>query len=177
MSSNALSTASFKDRWDALAPRERRWVAGAAVLVAAALLWWIAIAPALATLRLAQVQHQQLDAQLQQMQTLKSQAVALQSQPKMAAEEARRALDALLKQNLGNAAQTVSAGDRVTVTLKAVSGDVLAQTLTQARVNARVLPVEVKLVKSLVAPVNPGTAGAASGALWDGSVVFKFSTP
>jgi general secretion pathway protein M len=95
----------------------------------------------------------------------------------MAAEEARRALDALLKQNLGNAAQTVSAGDRVTVTLKAVSGDVLAQTLTQARVNARVLPVEVKLVKSLVAPVSPGATGAASGALWDGSVVFKFSTP
>jgi general secretion pathway protein M len=174
MNANTLASASFKDRWDALAPRERRWVTGASVLVAAALVWWIAIGPALATLRLAQVQHRQLDAQLQQMQMLQSQAAALLSQPKMAVEDARRALDALLKQNLGNAAQIMSAGDRVTVTLKAVSGDALAQILTQARVNARVLPVEVKLVKSFAAP---GAANNAGGALWDGSVVFKFSTP
>jgi hypothetical protein len=53
--------------------------------VALALLWWIALAPALRTLAAAPAEHAQLDAQLQQMATLQNRAKALQSQPRLPA--------------------------------------------------------------------------------------------
>ena len=68
----------LRQRWEALAAREQRLVIGASVVVLAASLWWIALGPALASLRLAKSQHPQLDAQLQQMQSLKAQAAALE---------------------------------------------------------------------------------------------------
>ena len=71
----------LKARWAALEARERRLVIAAATLVALALLWWIALAPALRTLSAAPAEHAQLDAQLQQMATLQNRAKALQSQP------------------------------------------------------------------------------------------------
>jgi general secretion pathway protein M len=148
-------------RWDALAPRERRLVLVASALVAAALLWWLALGPALATLRASAERHNQLDAQLQQMQVLKARAVALLAQPKMAAEDSRRALEAGVKQALGASAQLQVAGGRATVTLKGASADALAQWLVQARINARSAPAEVRLVKSA------GSPG------WDGTVVIN----
>ena len=58
----------------ALAQRERRWVLACLAIVLVALLWWVAIAPALATLKSAAQAHRQLDEQLQTMQSLASQA-------------------------------------------------------------------------------------------------------
>ena len=51
-------------------------------------------------------------------------------------------------------------GERVTVTLKGVSADALAQWLVQARLNARALPSEAHWVRS-----GPGT--------WDGTLVLN----
>jgi len=62
----------LRARWAALAMRERQMVGGAIALVALALLWWIALAPALRTLAAAPAEHAQLDAQLQQMATLQN---------------------------------------------------------------------------------------------------------
>ncbi len=149
-------------RWDALADRERRLLLGAAVLIGLALVWWVLLAPALGTLRTAVAQNPQLDVQLQQMQALKAQALALQSQPKMATDEARRTLEALVKQRLAGTAQMALVGDQVTVTLKGTSADALAQWLVQARTNARAVPREVRLVKA-----DPKNGVAA----WDGTVV------
>ena len=67
----------LRQRWQTVSPREQRLVVAALLLVLVALLWWLAIAPALATLRSAQSQRQQLDSQLQQMQRLQVQAQAL----------------------------------------------------------------------------------------------------
>ena len=164
---NSLQTqaTSFLAR---LAPRERRLLTGAAVLVSVAAVWWIAVSPALATLRRANVLHPQLDAQLQQMQGLKAQALALQTQPKLAGDEAQRALTAVLKQTLGAAAQLAVVGDRATVTLKGAGADALAQCLVQARINARAVPTEVRLVRGIA----PNTApGAAASTTWDGTLV------
>ena len=61
---------ALRARWDALAPRERQLVGWAVVLVVLALLWWVALAPALRTLALARGEHARLDAQLQQISTL-----------------------------------------------------------------------------------------------------------
>lgn len=153
-------------RWQALGERERRLLAVAAVVVGAALLWWVALAPALGVLRGAPARHAVLDEQLSRMLSLQAQAKALQDQPRMGADEALRALDVAVKERLGGAAQLTVVGDRATVTLKGVSADALAQWLAQARVNARAVPSEARLTR------NPGSGGKA-GALWDGSLVLS----
>lgn len=148
----------LRARWAALAPREQALVAAAVGLVAIALLWWIALAPALATLRAADAQHRSLDAQLQAMRRLQAQAKAMQSQPKQNPDEAMRQLEAAIRGQLGVSARYTIAGDRVTVTLANTPAAALAQWLTQVRTNARAIPSEAKLTRS-------------AGGGWDGSLV------
>ena len=149
---------ALSPRWLLLAPREKALVAGAAALVGLALLWWVAIAPALATLRGAESQHRALDAQLQRVLGMQVQAQALQAQPRQNYDEAVRLLETAVKQKLGLTARMAIAGDRVTLTLVSTPADALAQWLTQARVNARALPSEARLARN-------------SGGNWDGTVV------
>ncbi len=149
---------ALRARWETLVPREQVLVLAAAALVAFALLWWLALAPAFATLRSAEAQHRTLDAQLQRMLRLQAQAQAMQAQPKQNPEEAMRQLEVAIRQQLGVAARYSIAGDRVTVTLTAAPPAALAQWLAQIRVNARAIPGEAKLTRS------------ASGA-WDGTLV------
>jgi general secretion pathway protein M len=146
-------------RWQALARRERQWLLGAALMVLAALVWWLAISPALITLRSAASQHSLLDAQMQQMQSLQAQAKALQAQPRIAPDEARRLLDASVK-SFGATAQLQMAGERATVTFKGASADALAQWLLQVRLNVRTVPSEARLSRG------------ASGS-WDGTVTLN----
>lgn len=148
----------IRQRWEALAPREQLWIAAAGAAVAAVLVWLVAVAPALATLRTAEQQQRALDGQLQQMRMLQAQARALQAQPKQNREEAVRLLELSVRDRLGTTGRTLIAGDRVTVTLTGAAPDALAQWLSQARVNARALPSEARL--------NRNTNG-----LWDGTVV------
>jgi general secretion pathway protein M len=170
--SASQGTLQLRQRWEALAGREQRLVLGAAGVVGAALLWWIALGPALSSLRLAKDQHSQLDAQLQQMQSAKAQATALAAMPKVSVEEARRTLESSLKQTLANSAQMVMVGNRASVTLKGASPDALAQWLLQARINARAVPAEVRLVKAASASPAPGAPPAAANLVrWDGTVV------
>lgn len=151
--------ATLSSRWAALAARERALSAVAATLVALALIWWLGFAGPLQTLRNAESRHAALDAQLSHMRSLQTQALSMQSQPRMTAEESRRILEELVRQRLGPAAQLAAAGDRVTVTLRAAPADVLALWLTQVRVNARAQPIEARLTRS------------GSSATWDGTVV------
>ncbi len=153
-----MNAAGLRQHWARLVPREQRLVAGAAGLVALALLWWLALAPPLAVVRTAESQHRALDAQLQRMLGLQAQAQALQSQPRQTADEASRLLEATVRQQLGTAARMTIAGERVTVTLAGAAPAAVGQWLTQARTNARVLPVEARLVRT--------PAG-----LWDGTLV------
>jgi general secretion pathway protein M len=152
------TTQMLRTRWEGLRPREQAMVAVAALAVGAALVWLVALGPALSTLRTAEVQRRTLDAQLQHMRDLQQQAQALQSQPKQGYDEALRALEASIKQSLGTTARTVITGERVTVTLAGTAPDALAQWLTQARVNARALPGEARLYRN-------------SAGLWEGTLV------
>ncbi|MCY1547635.1 Type II secretion system (T2SS), protein M [compost metagenome] len=63
-----------------LSPRERRAVFAAAWVVGLGLLWWLALAPALSTLRQAPERHARLDTQLAQMQQLAASAEQLRAQ-------------------------------------------------------------------------------------------------
>lgn len=149
---------ALKARWATLAPREQAMVAGAGAVVLLALLWWLALAPALATLRAAEGQHRELDAQLQQMQRMQAQARVMQAQPRIDPDQAMRQLEDAIHQQLGVSARYSIAGDRVTITLTNTQAPALAQWLTQVRTNARALPGETRLKR------NP-----AGG--WDGSLV------
>lgn len=149
-------------RWRQMSRREQQLLQAALALVLGALLWWVALAPALSTLRAADKQHPLLDAQLQQMQGLQAQAKILQGQPPLPMSEAQRLLEAAMKP-LGATAQLAVVGERVTVTLKGVSADALAQWLAQVRLNARAVPSEARLVRS-------STAGT-----WDGSLVLTLA--
>jgi general secretion pathway protein M len=152
------SASSLRARWESLAPREKVWVAVAGASVAAMLVWFVALGPALATLRTAEVQHRALDTQLQHMRGLQAQAQALQGQPKQNHDEALRQLELSVRERLGPTARSLVAGDRVTVTLAGTAPNALAQWLTQVRINARALPSEARLTRN-------------SGGLWEGTLV------
>lgn len=178
MTSKPSSSAALRSRWQALAAREQTLVLAAATLVAVALLWWVAVAPALATLRTAPARHAELDAQLQRMQSLRAEAQQLQSAPRNSRGDSVGALRAALAQRMGNTAQINVVGDRATVTLKGAPADALGQWLAQARSNARAAPVEVRLARSAAAapapnapaPVTLGTPATAMPR-WDGTLV------
>ena len=150
-------------RWRNVSPREQRLLMLAVGVVTLALLWWVALAPALAVRKAAPAQHLALDAQNQQMQRLQAQALALRALPVVSAGDARAALEASLKP-LGASAQLAVQVERATVMLKGVSPDALAQWLAVARQNARTVPSEAHLTRN------------AAGA-WDGSVVFYLPAP
>ena len=152
-------------RWRALDQREQTLVRSAAMLLGLVLLWGVLVAPALRTLRQADAQQRSLDGQLQRMQSLQAQAQALQSQPRISHDDALRALQASVKQGLGNSAQLNVVGDRATVTLRNTPADALAQWLAQARVNARAIPSEARLVRNTANPTEP--------AAWDGTLVLS----
>ena len=143
-----------------MSPREQGLVRGALMLLALALVWFVALRPALATLRSAQSQGPQLRAQLQDMLQLQAQAQVLQAQPAAQTQDSKNLLEAALP-TLGAAARMSLTGDRATVTLEGSSADDLAQWLTQARLNARARPLELHLTQSQ--------------GLWKGRIVLQVS--
>jgi general secretion pathway protein M len=160
------SIQSLQARWAQLAAREKNLLGLAAVLVLATVLWQLSLAPALATLRTADAQARALNAQLQQMRAMQTQAQALQQQPALGSDEALRALTLATQQTLGATAKLATAGDRTSITLQGAPADALAQWLVQARLNARSVPAEARLVRA-VAPGAPG------GATWNGVLVMQ----
>jgi general secretion pathway protein M len=176
-------TQVLQARWATMAPQERRLVGWAAALIVIALLWWIALAPALRTLGAAPDEHARLDAQLQRMSTLAAQAKALQSVPKASRDDAARALEGSVRQQLGPNGQLGNAGasEGATVMVRGVSADVLAPWLAQVRGNARALPREAHLTRSQQpAPIatgaiagNANAADEAAKVRWDGTLVMS----
>lgn len=148
---------SLQQRWLGASARERQMLSFAAALLLGAVLWWVGLAPALATLRQAQSQRPLLEAQLQQMRQLEAQVKALQAQPRVNQEDARRLLEASLK-SLSGTAQLTQSGERFTVTLKGAPADALAQWLAQLRLTVHSAPTEARLVRN--------SAGS-----WDGTLV------
>jgi general secretion pathway protein M len=175
----------WKERWDVLAPRERAMATAAAAFIALALLWWIALAPAMRTISAAREEHAKLDAQLLQMTTLQAQAKALQAQPRTNRDDAVRALEESVRQGLGPNAQLQSAGvgEGANLSVRGVSADALAQWLAQARGNAHAVPREVHLTRSQAttpaaasrdgAPREAAKEDASPKVRWDGTLVMS----
>src|SRR3989344_2939641 len=165
-----ITSPALRARWQALAPREQTLVLAAGGLVAFALLWWLAVAPALSTVRAAPARHAQPDSQLPRMQALRAEAQQLQSAPRNTRGDSVGALRTALTQRLGNTAQLNVVGDRAPVTLKGAPADALAQWLGQALSNARAAPVEARLTRS-AAPAGSAPNAATAMPRWDGTLV------
>ena len=160
---NAPARAGLAAAWARLAERERRLVLLAASVVVLALIWLLAVSPALRTLRQAEPQRAALAAQAEPLQRLRAEAQALQALPRLGHDEALRALEAAVKQRLGATGQLSVVGDRANVALKETPADALAQWLADARINARATPVDARLTRG---------ANTAPGApvLWSGTL-------
>jgi len=152
----------WQSNWQRASRREQRSLQAAAVVVALALLWWLALAPALALWRSAPARQQQLDTELQHMLGLQAQARALQALPTLDAAAARRALVAAFKP-LGHSVQLSTQMDRLTATLTGAAPQALAQCLSASRQNAHLVPTEAHLKRV--------------GSGWDGTLVFTLPAP
>ena len=150
---------TYLSYWRQLKMSEKRLILVAFWLILTALLWWFAIAPARKTIKEAPAQHRALDAQLQSMRALSAEAKNLQNQPKLGLDEAQKALQSAVTQRFGATAQLNLNGERANLVLKNANPQELALWLTQARVNARALPTEVKLIRN--------------GDNWDGTLVLN----
>ncbi len=153
----------LQSRWASLTQREKNWLWLAFVMLLIALLWFVLLAPAIATLRSADAQARTLDAQLERMRAMQLEAVAIQKQPVRNYDEVLRALTSVTTHVLGTSAKLLVVGDRASVTLQEGSADGLAQWLTDARVNAQSVPLEAKLTRS------PETGATR----WNGVVVMS----
>jgi general secretion pathway protein M len=132
--------------WRSLAPRERRLVTLAALLVGAALLWAVAVQPAWRTLRAAPAQLAQLEQQHARMQGWATETASLRATPAIAPPQALAALQAAAER-LGERARVVPGPDRVTVSLTGVSPGVLGPWLEEVRRTARARPLEANLTR------------------------------
>lgn len=160
-----MSTSKSISNWlEQRHPRERALLIGMTVLLCTALLWWIAIAPALQTYRASNNAHAKLDEALAQMQTMAEEAKQLKAAPRLSNAAVQAWLDGSLKK-LGKASRS-NQGDRTLVQLTSTSPEALADWLAQARTAAQIVPVQVNLRRS--APSK-----GFSDVLWDGTLTFE----
>ncbi len=141
----ALS-AEAAQRWAAMPPRERLGVTLAGVVIGAALLWFIGVAPALRTLRDAPAQMTAVDNQLQNMQRMAAESRELRGTTPVPATQAALALKSATDR-LGDRGRIAVQGDRATLTLTGVTGETLRAWLAEARGGARARPVEAQLTR------------------------------
>jgi general secretion pathway protein M len=131
-------------RWQALAPRERTGASLAIAALTVLLLWSIAIAPALKTLRTVPAQRAELEGQLAQMHALAQEARELRALPPVAPDQSENALRGATTR-LGTGARLNLSGERATVTLSAVDPAALTAWLAEVRSAARARVVELQL--------------------------------
>lgn len=136
--------AQARAAWAAMAPRERRMVAVAAVVVLAYALFALAIRPAWRTLAAAPAQLDTLEAQLQGMQRLAAEARELRATPPVNIAQAQAALKAATDR-LGDKARLQLQGDRAVLTLNGAGTSQLQGWLAEVRSGARARPMEATL--------------------------------
>ena len=134
-------------RWRALAPRERGLVLLAGSLLGAALLWWVALAPAWRSMRAAPAQIEALDLQLLDMRRLAAETRELRAQPPLPAAQAQAALTSAA-QRLGDKARLSLQGERAVLQITHLSGEQLGAWLAEVRTSARAQAVDAQLSRT-----------------------------
>jgi len=146
-SAAAAALAPVAAWWRGLAARERQLLGWMAVLLVAAVLWWLAVAPAWRTIARAPVELDLIDSQLQAMQRLAAEAKQLRATPPVNPEAAQAALKAATLR-LGDKGKLQVQGERAVLTVNGVATQQLRDWLAEARTGARARPVEAALARS-----------------------------
>ena len=165
---NALNTAlaPLRQRWASLAQREQNLVLIAGTVVLLALAWWMALAPALHSLRTAPARHAAADRELQAMLQMQSQAELLRQQPQANNADVRTQLEQSIKAEMPATAQMQWLGNRAQVTLTNAPAPALARWLSQVRDNSHASVAEMKLNR---APADAADASASTR--WSGNLL------
>lgn len=139
--------APLRSRWQAADARERRLVGIAGAVLAAYLVWMVALQPALRTLREAPARIEALDGQLQQMQAQAAEVRELRGTPPLPPGHSAQALKAA-SDRLGANGRLLLQGDRAVLTVNGASARQLRDWLAEARGGARARPVEAQLSRN-----------------------------
>jgi general secretion pathway protein M len=139
--------AALRARWLALSQRDRRLAGLAALVLAAFVLWVVAIQPAWRTLRDAPARIESLELQTQAMRALATEAHELRAAPALSVEASAQALKAA-SDRLGKNGRLSLQGDRAVLTLTGASSEQLREWLAEARSGARARPVEAQLSRN-----------------------------
>lgn len=134
--------------WRQRALRERALLGACAALVLLALLWSLALAPALKTLRQHPARSAQLQATLAQMQRLEAQAQHLQGQSSLGGSQAQQALQTQTSSLLGAHADLAARTGGATVTLRSVPPQALGRWLAAIRTEARAKVLQSRLQRN-----------------------------
>ena len=140
--------------WQARAPREKQLIAAMAVAVGLLLIWWIAVQPALRTLRESSIEIERLEQQTQQVQLAAAEMQTLRSASPVPTEQAMAALRSATTR-LGDKAKISVQGERATLTFTTIPAEALRAWLGEARSAARARPLEAQMLKS-----GPGYSGS-----------------
>lgn len=154
--------AAMNGFWSARQPRERGLLALAAGLIGAALVWQVALAPALQTWHEAPARQAALDQQTADMLQLQTQAKGLQASAPLSRSAALAQLESSAAQWLGPQARVSLQGEQVRITLQAAPADGLSRWLAQARSQVHALPVQAQLQRVTAAKAGPATPAAAT---------------
>jgi general secretion pathway protein M len=133
--------------WGALPGRDRRLLQLAATVLLLYLLWAVGVQPAWRTLARAPTELDTLEAQLQTMQHLASEANQLRSAPPVTHDQAVAALHSATDR-LGDQGHLSMQGDRAVLTVTGAGATALRSWLGEARSGARARPVQVTLTRA-----------------------------
>lgn len=165
----ALNTAiaPLRQRWNALAQREQNLVLLAGSIVALALLWWVALAPALQSLRTAPARHAAADRELQTMLQMQAQAELLRQRPPGSSADGKALLEQSVTAELGATAKLQWLGLRAQITLTHTPAPALARWLAQARDNSHASVAEMKLSRQAATSPSDATVRWSGNLLLD----------
>ena len=139
--------AAAKQWWSQLTLRDRRMIAAGAGVLALYLVWAVALAPALTTLRRAPAELATLQAQEQRMQALAQVAQALRGVRPVPPAQAAQALNTATAR-LGAQARISVQGERAVLTLQGVAAPQIMAWLAEVRAGARARVSQAALTQS-----------------------------
>ena len=168
---NALQTAiaPLRKQWSALAQREQNLVLLATSIVLLALVWWVALAPALHSLRTAPARHAAADRELQTMLQMQAQAQLLRRQPQSSSADSKALLEQSVTAELGATAKLQWLGLRAQITLTQTPAPALARWLSQVRDNSHAAVAEMKLNRQ--AATSTGNNASDAITRWSGTLL------
>lgn len=163
--------------WQQRPARERRWLALGAIVLLAALVWSLLLAPAWRVWREAPARQARLEQQTRHMQQLQAEARQLQAPRRIERAQALQLLTSSGQRLLGPGALLQAQGEELRVTLKAAPAAGLAEWLTLAREQAQARPRLAQLEKQLPAETPPPRPAqqpdSPSSASWSGTLVLS----